>query len=176
MFFKIQASSPKFTDTFDRHDETLSEAIETIFPLETEKLFIIWNNIYVPLCYKYDISIMLVDILNMIEYINSRISGTLKISWASDTFRCAWNIKWNEKELIIGSQWENVVGNIEKVLSQSGDVLTTRKEFLAEWKMVINNIIVGLEQCGYNTHLSQEMERLNSTYNLIEEFGILYKN
>jgi hypothetical protein len=176
MSFIIQASSPKYTDIFDIQDENLSQAIETIFPLLTENLFIIWNTIHVPLSYKYDISIMLGDILNMIEYISSRISGDLSISWASDTFRCTWNIKWKEQELIINPQWENVVGNIEKVLSQSRNVLTTKKEFLAEWKKVINNDIIGLEQCGYKTHLSQEIERLNSTYNLIEEFGVLYKN
>lgn len=176
MNFRIQASSPKFTNIFDKHDENLSEAIETVFPLWTENLFIIWNSIHVPLSYKYDISIMLVDILRMIEHINSRITGDLKISWASNTFKCEWNILWDEKKLIISSKWENIIGNIEKVLSESGDIMTTRKEFLAEWKKVIDNIIVGLDHCGYSNHLPKEMEKLKRTYNLIEEFDVLYQN
>lgn len=62
MDFFIQVSKPICLNKFDKKDKTLSDAMETIFPLLTEKAIIMWNHIPILLSYKYDISFML-DVL-----------------------------------------------------------------------------------------------------------------
>ena len=60
MAFYIQASNPRFIESISYEVESLSDAVESIFPLNTENAFLVWNYISVPLSYKYDISYMLV--------------------------------------------------------------------------------------------------------------------
>ncbi|HHR2550667.1 TPA: hypothetical protein ACSY39_10840 [Listeria monocytogenes] len=57
MNFFIQANTPQKTGVFESDDYDLSTAIETIFPMLTEDAILVWNHIYVPLSYKYDISL-----------------------------------------------------------------------------------------------------------------------
>lgn len=175
MGFWIQASSPRFTNEFDIEDENLTEAVETIFPLWTENMYIIWNNIHISLSYKYDVSVMLLDILDMIEKIESKAAGDLEIRWSSDSFNCKWNMHWCSEELTVISEWENVVGNIRKILDDSGGIIVTKKKFLSEWKKVIANVVKGLYECKYLIHLESDIRRLESVLSLIENNGILYK-
>lgn len=176
MGFWIQASSPRLTYKFDSDDENLEEAIETIFPLWTENLYIIWNNIHIPLSYKYDVSIMIIDILDMLEKVESKTVGDIKIRWSSDTFNCEWNIRWGDEELKICSEWENVVGNIGEVLIGSGDIIVTRKKFLSEWKKVISNVVKGLYECKYVNRLESDIKRLEDVISRIEDDGVLYES
>ena len=53
MIFSVQASNPKYwKNVLDEEDSSLSDAIETIFPLNTEYAFLEWNHIFIPLSYK----------------------------------------------------------------------------------------------------------------------------
>ena len=65
--FYIQASNPRFQDSINIYDESLSDAIESVFPLNTENAILVWNYISIPLSYKYDISYMIEDILQLLD-------------------------------------------------------------------------------------------------------------
>ena len=43
--FYIQASNPRFQDSINIYDESLSDAIESVFPLNTENAILVWNYI-----------------------------------------------------------------------------------------------------------------------------------
>lgn len=176
MRFWIQASSPRFTYEFDSDDESLEEAIETIFPLWAENLYFIWNNIHIPLSYKYDVSVMIMDILDMLENVEAKTVGDIKIRWSSDTFNCEWSVQWSDEELKICSEWKNVVGNVEEVLTDSGDIRMARKEFLSEWKKVLLNVVKGLYECKYVNRLESDINRLEDVLSRIENDGILYES
>jgi len=45
----------------------------------TEDAILIWNAIYIPLNYKYDISYMIDDILNLLKKIRENLYGEIKI-------------------------------------------------------------------------------------------------
>lgn len=174
MKFAIQACNPK-TIKNKNCENSLSGAIENIFPLNTENAFLCWNHIYVPLSYKYDLSYMINDILNMIYKIESNDEGCLLIHWLPDTFRCDWVINWNQVEIKIESKWECTVGRLEKLLNASGDVILPKELFINEWKCVLKKIIDGLATCGYDSAILSGMDYLIEVYNMIENMGILYQ-
>ena len=59
MHFYIQTSNPYIANKTNADDNKLSEAIESIFPMDTEELILFWNHVGIPLSYKYDISYMI---------------------------------------------------------------------------------------------------------------------
>ncbi|MCX7746159.1 MAG: hypothetical protein N2645_04575 [Clostridia bacterium] len=174
MDFYIQASCPRYTGVYDEEDYNLSTAIETIFPMMAEKAIMAWKSIYIPLCYKYDISYMLEDILNILENLRDKVIGELSLHWASDTFANVWKIKWDSKDVEINSEWGSVLGHTEELLKLKGPVVISKKLFANEWKRVLHNVIEGLKLSGYSADKLPGMDRLISEYNTIEKEGILY--
>ena len=56
--FTIQASSPRVVRRFDQSDQSLADALQTLFPVETEFALLVGNWVYLPLNYKYDWSLI----------------------------------------------------------------------------------------------------------------------
>lgn len=176
MNFYIQTSNPHILKEFNTNDDSLSEAIETVFPMNTEELIIYWNHIGIPLSYKYDISYMIEDILKMLEYINSEAKGELVIHWLPDTFRSDWKLKWNEESIIINANWENLKGDLQKILVQPAKVELLKEDFISEWKMLLGILVNALKQNGYNHSISNQYRRLVDSFENIKDYGVLYKN
>jgi hypothetical protein len=84
--FTIQVGNPWSHRVFDGEDNTLSDAIETIFPLETESAIMNWNWICIPISYKSDLSELVEDVLSMFLAIERAPKGTWKNHWISTTF------------------------------------------------------------------------------------------
>ncbi|BAY41833.1 hypothetical protein NIES2111_62290 (plasmid) [Nostoc sp. NIES-2111] len=72
MSFYIQVSNPIFLYSPSEIVSDLAEAIQVIYPMETEKAFIIWNHTYIPLSYKYNLSVIIDDILPMLSDLTSQ--------------------------------------------------------------------------------------------------------
>lgn len=175
MSFFIQASNPRFNDTLDTEDKVLSEAIESVFPLNTENAILTWNYICIPLSYKYDISYMIDDILCLLQDIETNNYGKKTIQWLPDTFRCNWLIEWCDDKIQIVSVWENVVGNFQGILNEKNKVSLSVTDFVSEWKEVLAVVIRGLECCGYNIYQINDMNLLLEVYKKINCSGILYR-
>ena len=75
--FYIQASNPKVQCEINYSDETLADATESIFLLNTENAILMWNYICIPLSYKYDISYMLDDIMILLNELKNKKSGVI---------------------------------------------------------------------------------------------------
>lgn len=176
MDFWIQASSPECTSEFDEEDQTLSDAIQTVFPMMTERAIMVWKSIYIPLCYKYDISCMMDDILSVLEKLRSHSSGTISIHWASNTFANIWNIVWFEDTVTIQPKWGSVLGHTEEILNSKGSVTLPKLTFISEWKKILFNVISALIESGYNKEGLPGMGRLIFEYNAIGSQGLLYQN
>lgn len=174
MDFWIQASCPRCTGIFDEEDYNLSTAIETVFPMMTEKVIMVWKTIYIPLCYKYDISCMIDDILDILEKLRSNQSGEILLHWASNTFANIWNIKWEEENLVIDSKWGSVLGHTEQLLDSKGAIAVSKRSFISEWKRVFFNIISALKESGYKEDILPGMSRLVAEYEAIDIDGVLY--
>ncbi|WP_405288860.1 hypothetical protein [Methanobrevibacter sp.] len=173
MNFVIQASKPRISGEYNLGDRDISEAIETIFPMNTESAILQWNCISIPLSYKYDISYMIWDILNLLEQLQTEPQGMMMIQWLPDTFRVDWKIVWKDNQMTIKSYWESVVGGLEELLNQKPVISLKIDNFLYEWKEVLYTLICALKDSGYKKNLCG-MEKLEYQFAEISKNGVLY--
>ncbi len=135
----------------------------------------VWNHIHVPLSYKYDISVMLEDILLMLDTLLSESIGSFYVFWPSNTFAAEWQMSWTQDALVVTSVWKSVVGGTVDLLNRSGTLETSKSAFLAEWKMLLRTLIKNLELTGHASHLEKEVEKMRSIERRIECVGVLYR-
>lgn len=76
--FEIQLSNPQLTYVFDSEVETMDEAIETIFPMDTEYAIVKWNYHFIPIGYKYDVSCLYNDFREIINFCKNNILERIK--------------------------------------------------------------------------------------------------
>ena len=175
MTFSIQASNPRFSENFDEDDETLDEALETVFPLNAEAAVLNWSGAFALLSYKYDLSCIVSDVMMMLQQILSMSSGKLRIAWPSNTFAATWNLAWDSSNVTIDAQWASVVGSSVEDLNNVGALEIPRAEFLAEWKQLLRVAASGLEKCGYNEQNLPAMKELREVISKIPKHGSLYE-
>lgn len=173
--FLIQASNPRQTGIFDEADYNLSMAIETVFPMNTEDALIVWNHIRIPLSYKYDLSCMMDDIIDMLQKLRMLSAGKTVIRWPSNTFEGTWDMEWDGTKLRIDSSWENVVGGVGDLLNANSKLVISKLDFISEWKEVLGNVILGLERSGYSVDRLKDIDALVGEFISIERAGILYR-
>lgn len=167
--FEIQISNPSVSEIRNENDKNLDEAIESIFPLLNEYAFLIWNHIYIPLSYKYDISVMIKDIAFLIKELSEKEEGILEINWPSNTFSASWTIKFTLSEVSIAATWNYVLGNLTDLLNNTRGIEIPRQEFIDKWMELLSFIKAKLEAAGYNsTNLVDffELEHLVQRYSL----------
>ena len=143
MQFQILARHPIVIRPLDYEVEDLSEAIESIFPMDTKDALLVWNGEYIPINYKYDLSVLIDDLLPLLTEILNEDSGSYKVEWASDTFNADWTLDWAENRITIMAQWHDVLADIENLRNNShiamGLVL-----FLQGWKGLLGKVIDAL--------------------------------
>lgn len=172
--FAIQASNPRSSKTGNAGDRTLEDAMETVFPLEAEYAILIWNWIYVPLTYKYDLSLMVRDIVRVVDSVLSHATGSTTVQWPSNTFAATWRIEWEARSIRIDAEWTCVLGDVEALLCGRPTVVMTPNRFVAEWKRPLEIIAAALSRAGYTEELVG-MPDLLAVLNKIEQRGSLYE-
>jgi hypothetical protein len=136
--FKIQLSNPVILPyEGDDAEITLDEAIESIFPSDTEYLILTWNHIYIPLNYKYDISCMISDFIRILQFMENDSSEPLEIYWTSNTFASIWTLHQLGNEIKLHSKWNCVIGGTENLLNKSSENQLEKEEFKNEIKKLL---------------------------------------
>ena len=174
MTFTIQVSNPRFSGKFDPEDEALDECVETSFLLNTEMAIMEWNGLFIPLQYKYSISIMLPDILLMLRLLIENESGEHKITWPSNDFKACWYISWEGDGLIIHSEWNSVICKLENMLNETSVLKVSTQAFVFEWKSLLDSVKHGLSECGYGDSKVDGIGELNDVSAQLESGGLLY--
>lgn len=171
MQFAVQASNPRIVKEIEVNgDESLSELIETLFPLESEYAFVIWCGIFVPLNYKYDISIIVDDIVHIVKEITKNETGDICVFWPSSTFRADWTITWNKESVRISAKWHSVIGGIEIVLNSFPEIKLTKENFVSEWCEILRFI----NSQAVNAKNSREFYEIETILNKNKKRGIFY--
>ena len=145
--FKIDAGNPRNSSAYDATDATLSEAIYTIFPMDTEDAMLFWGDEGIPLSYRYDISTMIDDILEMLSALQSNDTGTWSVAWSSNTFAGTWDFKWFENSLDIKAYWREEFEASEYLKTHTA-LKVERTQFINEWKKITRVLLLNLEKCG----------------------------
>jgi hypothetical protein len=149
--FDIQISNPHSLGIRNEDDKNMDEAIESIFPLHNEYAFIIWNHIFIPLTYKYDVSIMINDIIHLMTTMRVKQAGKEDINWASDTFSSSWAIHFDLDKVRIKATWYDVLGKVTDLLQASNEIEVPRQEFVEKWMDLLLFIKIKLQDAGYTS-------------------------
>lgn len=162
--FELQLNHPIILSINEEENLSLEDAIECIFPLETEALILIWNNVKVPLIYKYDISIMVLDFIKIFHFIEDDESSCLNIHWASNTFATVWNFNKKYDFIVIKTEWNNVIGGTVAVniLNERNENILNKDEFRKEIKKILEFLKFALEQSGLNLNMIVDFEKLET--------------
>lgn len=174
--FCIQASNPRMIKSEVLESEDLSEILQSIFPMQTEDALLNWHRIWIPVEYKYDISVMFDDILYMLSELIEKDSGECSILFGSDTFHVAWYLDWLKSDLNIRAKWVNVRGRpaVLDCLNSFPQLRIEKDKFLFEWKMLLVKLIEAIEQSGATFQEMAQFKQLKSINGSISEFGQLY--
>lgn len=149
--FKIQISNPAILAFNSEMNINLEDAIEAIFPPETEHAFLIWNHKFIPLNYKYDVSLMILDLIKIIGFLKDPKTETIEIHWPSNTFACIWNLKKENQGLIkIHSSWQSVIGGMEDLLNKFGVINIDSKKMEEEIIKLLSFVKTALDKSNIN--------------------------
>lgn len=150
VMFRIQISNPITINKRNRDNSDIVSAIQSIFPLDNEYCFINWDHIFIPLNYKYDISIMIKDIIRIITFIKKE-EKYLEFHWASNTFFALWKMECTSNSVIIESTWKCVLGEVTDLLKKKPILVVDKQEFLNEWTTLALFVKNKLAEAGYNS-------------------------
>ncbi|MGE3724062.1 MAG: hypothetical protein AB7I41_00820 [Candidatus Sericytochromatia bacterium] len=127
--------------------------------METEEALLFWSGIPILLSYKYDICILIDDILPMLEILFSNLSGEYSICFPSNSFRVDWELQWQDGLLTIDSAWHEVKGDAS-LLNENTQLKIGLSSFLVEWKPLLQKIISSLELSQVKIKVYEEFTRL----------------
>jgi hypothetical protein len=177
MNFWIQVGNPSLSGEFCNEDESLCEAIQSVYPILTEHALLNWNGVFIPMSYKNDLSIMVDDILYLMYEFQSTNHGQVSLSWPSNTFSSDWEISWNGDDLkIISREWHDTLGNIIQLLNLPDyqELNVSLSDFVNEWHGILNRLFDDLARSGYTEDNLPDLSRLRATEQL--RVGALYAN
>jgi hypothetical protein len=175
MSFWIQVSNPIVMLSSLDDVEDISTAIEAVFPTETEDAILVWNGVYVPINYKYDISVIYREIMDLVRFLLTGDSASTRIEWPSNTFRACWDIERLGESIRISSVWYSVAGGLEETLNQRSIVELPRSQFLAEWKILLRKLIDALEGLQLGRASAEELLIIKELESRISDTGRLYQ-
>jgi hypothetical protein len=175
MSFYIQASNPTFLSPIESYDDSLKEVIEAIFPYEAEYAFIVWNGFPISLRYKYDIGMIINDILSIINLLLLSEDQGFQIKLDCFTFSALWNLRWTDDSLSISSEWFRTSGKYEDWLNKYNQLHIKKSTFIAEWKILLQIVIKAIEQSNLKVD-QKSLRNLYKTEAAITSFGIKYQD
>jgi hypothetical protein len=136
----------------DPEDTSLGEALESCFPCLLDGARLHWNGVPVPLSYKYDLSIIVHDVVDLVQWLRTGTQGSLSICWPSNTFRTDWQLAVAGGRVQITAYWESVSaqdGPLEDALNAAPVVEADQAAFMALWAALLRLAHQRLIETGY---------------------------
>lgn len=143
--FRIDPGDPRPCCVAGGFADDLGDAIQIAFPLETADARVIWCGTSLPLSYKYDVSVIMEDVIGMLEWCHGRNAGRLQVNFGSDTFNADWALQLGTDSVVVTAQWNSVVGDCEKRLNESPLVMIGRSDFSDDWLRVVRRAVDGVD-------------------------------
>jgi hypothetical protein len=171
--FFIQVSNPIVLKNSGSAAD-LADAIETIFPAETEDSILWWNRIPVRMNYKYDLSVLIDDVLPLLNALVESDTGINEVHWGSSSFQGTWKVTWNREKLKVQAIWGNVAGRYEDLLNGRAELELGRDDFLAEWKTLLCKLRTAIAESGIKIEDDSSVCELAKIDDSIPRLGCLY--
>jgi hypothetical protein len=137
MEFALQTSNPRLAPVSRQRYADLAHAMQFIFPMATEDAILSFHHVPIRLSYKYDLAVLIDDLVPLLRSLLAEEAGSTVVKWASDTFRAHWGLGWSQDKLSIDAKWMRVSGGCEALLNQRGTLELPVASFIAEWRGVL---------------------------------------
>ena len=108
-----------------------------MFLHDSEDAYLNWNGVRIALNYKYDVSVIISDIVAMMDMLLEQPDGEGVIEWPSSSFRATWRMSWSKGQLSISADWETITGAIESKLRSVARLEAPLDDFIAEWAELV---------------------------------------
>ena len=171
----LQVSNPSSDSIRDPADRTITNAVETVFPLCTEYCVMCWHNVAFVLSYKYDLPYILPDILDLLDNLLREEVGEWECTFPSDSFCVEWHVLWEAGQLTIDGSWHSVAGGVESLLKNTSSVAMPVDTFTYEWKYLLKRVIDALYKAGYSADNVDGLRRMEDIESRITRYGMLYE-
>lgn len=112
---------------------SLKSIFSACFEYPTDSLDIIWYGERLKLSYKYQVPYLIFTILEMVKDICSHEIRHHSAYLVTDQLETNWELSWDDKQILIHSNWLSAPGNIQAKLNEKGELCIDIQEFLAEW-------------------------------------------
>jgi len=177
MIFAIQTCNPKLVrDQIPENAPDLAGAVEAIYAPCTEDAILFWNRVPVRISYRYDLSVLLDDLVPLIEQVARNNEGSEETRWASNTFSAIWQTGWDYGEIRISSHWRAVAGSYENLLNSRPTVEVPRMEFLGEWRPLLDRVRIDVKASKIRCEDVFLLNRLNKLVARLPERSAFYSN
>jgi hypothetical protein len=173
MQFWVQASNPRVTGQFDAADQSLSEAVQTAFPLDAEEALVRWGPHYIVIGYHSEVSELVEDLVSLLNRMSSFDQGAIDVHWPCSTFAAVWAVEWSATNVLVRARFLDVRGVDAAALNAFEELSLGRVEFLAEWAQLLRVIEEGLLACGYGDSFPP-LPRLRALRERLPAQGQLY--
>ncbi|MFF3723260.1 hypothetical protein ACFYYM_12950 [Streptomyces erythrochromogenes] len=143
MSLSIQAGCPAVRGCGSAAD--MADAVGELYPFDAEDALLVWNLVAVRLSYGHDLSVLLDDLVPLLEEIRRPSFSNAEVFWGSDTFSAEWGIVREGDSLRIRARWHSILGSYESLLAERGDAVIPAGEFIGEWAKVLRRIVTDIE-------------------------------
>lgn len=133
-------------------DTNLGEALESCFPYLLDGARLHWNGVPVPLSYKYDLSIIVHDVVDLVRQLRTGTQGNFSLCWPSNTFQASWSVEIAAGRVRVTASWYSVSaqdGPLEDVLNAAPVVEAEQAAFMAQWVALLRFAHQRLIETGY---------------------------
>jgi hypothetical protein len=174
MDFAIQVCNPFVKKPRKSHFQDLSEALSEVFAGDTEDGFMLWNWVPIRVSYRYDLSVMIDDLLPFLTRLVDSVKGSWRVYWGSNTFKAEWLVYWADGQIRITTHWDSVAGNYEDLLNSRNILDIGQDTFLREWKLLLRKVIEAVEFAQVTVADRSSLDSLYSVERSIPELGRMY--
>lgn len=172
--FAIQVGNPLVDRSIAGIFQDLSDVVQEAFHWPTEDAILYWNRIPVRISYKYDLYVMMDDILPTLGEVLNTEEGSSHVRWASNTFDGAWDIQWRQGRITVIAEWNKIVGGYENTLQDQPQIEATVDEFLAEWKGLLGKVLEAVDREGVDVEDRTNLDILKHIMASVPHYGQLY--
>lgn len=169
--FRIQAPYIQLPSKIAKSPQA-AQIFQHAFTDTKESGVIYWNSIPITFGYHKDLPLIWDAVVDLLTRITTSTRSQTAIALKCDSFQTHWQVHWDEKFVIIESDW-HAPDYVAAFTDETSTRLTILKiDFLNEWKLVLGQIHAVLKLAKNNT----QAMAVNKLFNKIEDFGLLYPN
>lgn len=173
---------PAFVEGVERDGkgfDDLESAYRHIFRRNLEVGVLLWSAIPVPIRYTDDLPAMVAPILDLLGFVVGGGEGEeTEFRFETSRIDAVWAVELERGIVRITSGWRRVPGGYEAALDQVGRIAMPREAFLAEWKLLLEQLLRAFADSGATVGGDDARDRLSQLRRLeaaIPERGRFYR-